>query len=893
MLGTQAIGSGPDFFNNALFQRHCLDYRVQNQIDTDENAVVSNPPSTLDEWERLLVGYFLAVGPDGDASDIHSFEVTRSTLTFACGLDASREGEVEAAFRNVLIQDPLLVETLRHGSQRFSTSEVPQFFVCLAMTLFIDSLLDGKYRTKGAFRAKMADWLGADRGFTDLKGIAAMWEELVSWLDKRATMGASFRRLLLPDPGGWTQIGYTRRLSFPNRHDIKLVEHLLRGNNPDLNNTAMVIHALQPLLFKDSASIGLREAYDDFRKLYFLHRRAIAEHRFWRLVARVRSGLEKNASSLATLDLTFNENGEMEFRSSVHGGGEIRGHASIGAALATASASSSANLGPAIARGILFFRQVGMGLWQVEPDHARCLDLIYVAFAPKHKDAIGQRLGPLFGDPGWLITAQPKPITVVDIALTQARILAGTDEKIFRPRVIGGVRVRGAWLGLPRYLPTIEADASELVVFSSTAGAPNADAVRVKGVVQLVADSSLNGIYTVEPEPHRDERSVPWRLRMQFVDRALPHIALEGTRSELPRLSDWTCIEAQIPLCDDSDRFDWEPGNESMANLLEAIYADGRSGWDEADLVDLVRRASPELMRNPWPMLRLLQDGGVIEPRLRQGWKGRVWTLIAPRLVTVRHASTDIVILEGALCSRMLDDFELAVQGLRGHCFRRQSAKQWSVPIVGATDLSPALLADQLGWPLVTTVNTAGAVPLALEYTNRHAEYYRIASVWCWRMRCFLSAGAEEGPVRLIRRSHQSGTDHDVYCVEYKGRWSNHLSRCAAIVAAHAVAAVPLFEYCGGHIVRLSHEGALPDVLAATLRRRRLSAAEMDGQRYSYPASEADVRWLMSMLPGCIVGLEIANPQTSSTILSSIRRSGGRLRPGWRHNRLVVQPMLK
>jgi hypothetical protein len=829
------------------------------------------------------------IEPDGDASDIHSFEMTRSTLAIACGIDAAQEDEVEGAFRKVLVKDPLLVDMLRHGSQRLSTDEVPRFFTHLVLTLFIDSLLDGKYSTKGAFRGKLSDWLGIERGFMDLKGIASMWEELVTWLKYRVAAGAPFRHLVLPDPKSWVQIGYTRRLSFPNRRDIRLVERIVQEHGADLDNPAVALNAFVPLLISDGASNGLRDAIEDFRLSYFAQRRALAEHRFWRLLTRVRVGMDKGASNQATLELTFNDSAEMEFSTSFQDGTEMRGHASLGAALVRSGVASSANLGPAINRGILFFRQTGMGRWQAEPDFARCHDRVYVALAVKHKGAMGQRLGQLVGDLEWLITAEPKPIKVADTALAQARLLAGTGERIFRPAVANGVRVQGAWLGLPRFLPTIDADASDLVVFADTAGAPAAETVSVSGVVQLVSSAPLVGVYTVEPELRNGEHSAPWRLRMQFVDRAVPHVALGGARYQLPRLPDWACVEQTLASCDGREQLDWEPVSSAMENLLEAVYADGSAGWDEADLVGLVRRAAPELEIDPWPMLRLLQDAGIIEPRLRQGWKGRAWTLVAPRIVKARHGDEELTLMEGALCARLLDNFKLAVQGLRGRCFRRHGAEQWSVPVIGAAGVSPAALAERLGWPLDVEVDTAGTAQLALVDTERHAEHYRIASTWCWSARRFVFAGAVEGPVRLSRRSHQYGTDHDVYRVEHGGRSISYLSRCAAIVAAHSMAAVPIFEFRGDRIERLSQEGSLPDLLSATLRRHRLRNAGMEGRQYAYPASEADARWLASLLPGCIAGVAIGEQISPGSVLSASRRSGGRLRPQWRDSRLVLQ----
>lgn len=82
-------------------------------------------PRTFDAWEKRLVDYFLVVGPDGDASPIRAFEVTPRTLTLACGAPRECEKEVEETFRLMLSRDPLLMDSLRLGSQRYEKLDAP------------------------------------------------------------------------------------------------------------------------------------------------------------------------------------------------------------------------------------------------------------------------------------------------------------------------------------------------------------------------------------------------------------------------------------------------------------------------------------------------------------------------------------------------------------------------------------------------------------------------------------------------------------------------------------------------------------------------------------------------------------------------------------------------
>ncbi|RYF07655.1 MAG: hypothetical protein EOO77_25665, partial [Oxalobacteraceae bacterium] len=186
-------------------------------------GVATSIPTTLHDWERTLsIALLRAV--DGDSDPIRSFEITPETLALHCGLGPEHAEEAEAAFRTALRSDPDLSWCLQHGTKKVHGRDVPNCLAMLALSLLVDSLLDGVYKDKGQFRAKLSEWLGIDRSFMVLRGISIMWEELVTWLDGRIAEGAPFRRLILPKiPITWTHIGYTRYLSFPTRRDVRLL----------------------------------------------------------------------------------------------------------------------------------------------------------------------------------------------------------------------------------------------------------------------------------------------------------------------------------------------------------------------------------------------------------------------------------------------------------------------------------------------------------------------------------------------------------------------------------------------------------------------------------------------------------------------------------------------
>lgn len=842
-------------------------------------------PVSIDEWERVLVCYFLGVGSDGDASDIHSIEVSPRTLALACGVDPTYAEEAEEAFRGALLRDQAhLLRALREGPQRRSSTEAPNCFAPLAMTLLIDILLDGAEYAGNQFRVKLADWLQMDRTFNDLSGVKLMWEEVARWLNRRVAQGQPFRRLVLPQhPINWRHIGYSRRLSFPNRADMKVAVQVLSVVSRYAQDSPVaLIHAAAQLTSKKNVSIGLKEAYADFVRSYYSKRRALADHRFWRLIEQARAEQqEARKERHVTLEIAVTADDEREFRIIQEHAEEAHLHLSLTAALRDEALVSCSSLGTAVTRGLLFFRLVGLGRWKAEPDLANCRDRVLAAFHQRFLPAIGGRLGKVENSGQWNLTVDPVDAEKVAFWLRACGVMPDPSARLFRAAVSDGVRVHGAWLGLPGFLPAVEADTDDLRVVSEEGEAVDLRAVAGSSV-RLVSAAPVVGTYFVEPQLLPSESRPPWRLRLQFVDRAAPHLALDGARQRLPLLIDWNATRPISVMCEAIAELGWGRAGDAVEWLLEALYCSGQTGWDESEIVEVVRRAGLEPARTPWLALRMLQEGGVIEPRLRQGWKGRVWTLAAPRIVAARRAGAPVALAEGALCAQMLEAFFTAAKAMGGVPFRMPGTMDWSVPVTGAVGADPERLARLLCWDLVQEPEEPSSVPMALVQTERRAENYVLAYTWCWQVRRFLTSPADAGKVRLTQLSHPAGSDHDVYRVESSRTQWHFLSRQAAIVAAHSAARTPLLAFEGDRLTVTARDGGLPDLLATALRRRRLASGGFTGACYGYAASVEDARWLARLLPGCLGDVPGAEFPGAGEVLSRARRSGGAIRPQWR-----------
>nr|WP_278185509.1 hypothetical protein [Pseudomonas viridiflava] len=839
-------------------------------------------PLTFDDWEKCLVDYFLAIGPNGDASPIRSIEVTSRTLTLACGATHESEEQVEEIFRKVLTQDLLLMTSLRDGSQRFEKLNVPNCFSYLVLTLLIDNLLESDTAQGGEYRNKLAKWLGKDTTASNLRGIALMWESLVLWLEKRIQAGEPFRRLILPNPGNWTHIGYTRRLSFPSKADLKLVANFCQEHPSAHLDLHVSISAFPRELIDDRASWGLRDAFEEFRKAYYLQRRALGDLRFWRLLERASTLIGRPARSSVTIEMLLDADKCALFFAYLGEQSEAEPFTFFDSALIAVRAEYSENLATAATMGVVIFRFIGAGRWRAESEACDSAFGLHVAIAGRHRRRIGNRLGPLASSGDWAITTTPLTFEVVKDALKQAKLFPSAQESIVRPYLSGGIRSDGVWLGRPRFFPRLDSDTSDYVIRDALPF--DSDCLLTIKQGQLKAPQPIEGAFFIHPVTLRGEERVPWSIRLQFVGNAFVHPMLAGARYKLAPLRDWTLGEKRPVEVTTQDTLDWESGDPACVDLLEAIYASGKSGWEEAQIIALLSCADDAM--SPWLLLRSLQDAGIVEPRLRSGWKGRVWTLREPVIIEAHRDGQALALVEGALCARMAEDFKLAVEGLGGVPFRRLGITSWAAPLFGAQNVKGKAVAERLGWRFESEPLSPSEKMLAIIETPHQALHYEQAKIWSWVKGRFVSTDSTRESVRLVRLTHTGERDHDVYCVEQSSVIHHYFSRTAAIVSAYALARKSLFEWRPEQnlLVVTACEGGLPDALATETRRRMLRNGGPCGRAYIYSTDCEMARWLDRRLPGCIAGpFRNALQRDAQGIIGSARRTCGRLRLQWRN----------
>lgn len=838
---------------------------------TEDVQLSSSIPTTLHEWERTLSRALLRAD-DRDSDAIRSFEITPETLALHCGLDAEHAEAAEVAFRRALQNDQHLNWCLQHGTFKTPGTDQPNCLSMLALTLLVDSHLDGVYEEKGQYRAKLAEWLHTDRRFMDLRGIATMWGELVAWLDARIAAGAPFRRLVLPEiPTTWTHIGYTRYLSFPTKRDLRLLTKQI-GRLPRAGfDPAALVAQLDPVVRTVAASQGMKIAFDDF-KTALRSGAASVDHRFWRLVVRARGQCGHAAAVPATLLMEFDEDGNRQFRIGATSDNVVAQPAFLGSAVASPGVAESLNLGPAIRRGVLFFRSSGLASWTGTGEPPPGSGPFHVGIASRHARLAAGSIIDLVSSGSWLVSSQPVPSgTVADLL----RRIGISDAK-HTVRTIGlvdGIHVGPAWLGQPRYLPYLEGASGNVDVAAIDGGAPD----RLSWANgDLRADAPVDGRFVLA------DASAHWSRRATFVALANIHSASEGAAYGRPAQEEWRLAGEQRCARTGTCVLGWDETPDPHQDVIEALYASSRSGSLEGEAVAIIGRAHG---RRSWDVLRSLQEATFFDARLQERWKGRVFTLRRPTLTEVRTGSGTVVIVSGAVPARLEADFRATVELQGGSPFRRRSDGYLSPPVLGATDIDARRLAEVLGWTVVDApVVPAGSFGSRLVETKVRGEGYVASSSWDWKLGRFRVGAVTPARVTLTRLVHPGGRDHDLYRVVGRVVRSFH-SRHSAILDAYGQAGVPLFRCEDGSIVRNALEGALPLEVAAALRMRTLSNGGAMLDDWGYRVTRSDLAWLVGLLPNLIDG---AGAGVLSDSMMAFRRGRGNRRPLWSNGMIAA-----
>ena len=273
----------------------------------------------LRSWNEHLLKHFFGLREDFP-TPVVSLLVTAETLARCAGAAQAEAKAVQKTF-----EDRVVASVRRSGSLLDDAADYegslgpphparpPRFVAHLLFTCIAASLSSEEMRDEGSFLLRLSKLCDDQLPEASRAKLPRLWENLRTWL---AWNKDRYRQLILPDPGGWTRIGYSVKLAFPDRRDQRVLAELLHGAGLAMQDPppgqVLSLVASHRNEFRDTFKLAL----DDFHRLYDAAGPNLSvrlgEHRFW---AAVREAALYGRSQAAEVDAAarFSLVGDFEY----------------------------------------------------------------------------------------------------------------------------------------------------------------------------------------------------------------------------------------------------------------------------------------------------------------------------------------------------------------------------------------------------------------------------------------------------------------------------------------------------------------------------------------------------------------------------------------------------
>ena len=850
-----------------------------------------------DVWEKLLVAHYLrSDGPFGDAQ-LRSIDATPPELVKASRDERmtaeAAKGSFVACFKDMSTTRDVFRGN--HVPRPFARTS-PGFFRYLVLSTLVPALSDDDLSERD-FRQRFGRLLDLDGPLSALEGLPNLWERLARWCDRLRDAGEPFRRIILPDRRHMRIIGYSMGFAFPSWRDRERLERdVLHIGPEEVASPVAAISRLQHQIEFGAYSAPMREAFEDFRKRFQRGERLLLEQRFWRLLCevrdRTREPAQQDSGSITRLSLVIGLDDadlELEFTKARKGGPldedndivRLAGPAGTVLEELTRSfarpskefARGEKEISEAIRFGILVFYEESWGKWSFKFPSSEWPDS---AIAICRSDLTHRFPASRFG---WRLVASSWQVSGILPAGALEKLADFMHQQPFTNsqelatvEIIGGCPTGQALLGRSTLLPHIRAPADAQIRLHSVEGNQGHITIPEIGprTWALVSSGPVSGTWRLSVRDDVGSVNEPLETErvLRFSALAIEHHQLadpdqDPVKLELEREID-SGSEAVLHARPLRQAEMVLPPEGILLDLTEAVYAGGRAGWSESDLVSLIRQVLDGSREpSPWDVLHLLQVGGWLEARLLTRWKGRRWYLRRPRIVHTGAGSEVASILDGAAPLIFLERFQNIGEKLGGRVAPSSLQGQWCLPVTCMTNVDPLELADRLGISCepALELNTRPA-PMCWPAEGRSIEYRALASSWSWSRRHFVRADKSVGQgVRLERYIRTRADDRDIFIVGSDNQSDRVFgSRTAAVIEAHRLAERPLFNFDDYALRRTALDGHLPLVVARMLRFLHQAAPFLQvadpgsPMALAYPADENSARLLGTWF-GRAVGL--------------------------------------
>lgn len=872
-------------------------------------------------WETLLTAHYLrSDGPFG-ASPIRSIDATPRELARAASEFQISDEKAAIYFLKAFSPSHDVPEVLRGFKKPFAPAGTPGYFRYLVLSAYVPAIAVDEEMTRN-FRSRLGQVLGLSGAVENISELPALWRRLVRWCEARRAEGKPYRRLILPDPGSWTLVGYSNRLAFPSWRDSeRLARRIEEIGLSKVNTTKGSIAVLKHEIEFGGYSPPMREAFEDFRIRYQRGERLLVQHRFWRLLEDVRANLDKSQSrkerslharliltvgiDASDLDLELILGAELASQSSVAPVGRIGGPIAVvfGQILQTLGGvkEQTSEISRAAVSGLMLFVPQTWGMWQFAGAAAVRTEALAL-IRSDHTDR-ASRLGIAYRSvcDGWSMTGMLAPAAVEALVGAILRVpTSDRDDELADIAVVGGIRTGKAFLGRSATLPQVQVTASAdlrlitaLEARGSLAAEPDPRVKGQNGLWRLVADAPVGGSWRLLAQEGQTNDADEAELLLRFDERAVEHTELadpDGSAGQFEPETEMLAAKTELLRVRALQGEAAGTIPPRLDDLLEAIYAEGRSGWTEADLIPLVRRILPfEEAPSAFDVIHLLQASGWLEPRLLTQWRGRRWFLRPPKLVVVQRGDRATLVLDGSTPEVVRERFREVVERLGGGIDVRPACGGWGIPMLVAQVNNPSDVVSILGFDVEEATGlTVFRAPGCWPRETRSLTNRVLATSWCWHSGSFkTNAATTRTAVKLERHTRVRGDDRDVYSVtDGSAEAVVFTSRTIAILEAHRMAGKGLFRMEDNYLVRCARDGCLPASVVRWLRFLHLANPGVLGRSpqlrtIAYPADSSSAT-VLSKWFGLAIDVAASKPTDRRLSVGISRHRTARPRLVWR-----------
>lgn len=882
-------------------------------------APVADRCSAADQLrvEAALTAYYLHSDGAFGAGPLRYIDASESQLRMA--LNIAQDADPVRLLAAACGGPAAMIDALANGVVPFKPRPgLPGFFRFLVMTCAIVATADNNDSTQ-EFGENLARAFGTQNPFNNRSSLPDLWLRLQDWCDEAHAAGEAIRQVMLPPPGTGKHLGLTNAITFPSWRDVKRLRQLLdrRMEYRSIVDPVGAAIQLAPLVENDASfSSAMRQASTEYRQLYLSKASLLGLHRFWVALAgllRERHSPTAERFFVPRLELRFGATlDDVELRVVL---ADMKGNVDPlqvledfpDLVLAQTASWTSQRVGKnasealvsAISRGGVPFVESRFGVWHsslLQPSvPTRCLLLL----SKQNRDVAlkwGVSTEPI-GDE-WRLAG---PIPARDCRsvyqyLGRSIEPAGSPSQAMM--LVGEHRTGSGLLGRESLLPQIRI---------AGPGAVTLRPVQENGVkcqlrpdsedrYSIVTDTPLEGAYKLRLDEDVIPSAEPLAIETSvvFFRDALEHAKLgdidESTwrRREEARVRSTRGPIVVTDLTDDCPPVDSER-SARFQDCLEALYAGGRAGWSEQELVTTMRAVLGDNALPVWDILRGLMECGWLRPTSNLRWRARRWWLTPPSLIKIRNTEgIEGLLLVGSAPANIRRRFQQTAQAAGCTVMERPGASEYTACMQLARGPALGEVVEELGWVVTERpICTPMAAPDCWPPENVDESRHRRVGRWNWDSGGFRSRDATNpGPVSLERFRRERGDRDDIFVVTGPGS-ARYVSTCrtSAIVEAYRRARIAMFRWDGARLVRNSEDGHLVEPLAnlAMLSScRSPGPALVDGRwTYVYDMTADCVGWIRSVFGQAFVDDRSAlDTKLSSPSAEAV---------GWSRNRNVFR----